>query len=215
MAPWRKIRPRTPEQHAGMPEAPERIAAAPAGPRHHSLRRKLALATTLAGLCTIGLAALLIARSYGDYAAARQSLYDISEYRLTLDAANVLSAERGPANSVLGEAPAAHSAARDRLREFRARSDAALARLASPPDALPGLHAHHVPPLMIERVRERLERARAEVDRLGSSRCTSARWKTSRRRSKACSRWWTCCSSPSAGRSGTCPPAATAWQRPR
>lgn len=77
MAPWRKIRPRTPEQHAGMPEAPERIAAAPAGPRHHSLRRKLALATTLAGLCTIGLAALLIARSYGDYAAARQSLYDI------------------------------------------------------------------------------------------------------------------------------------------
>jgi hypothetical protein len=91
-----------------------------------------------------------------------------SEYRLTLDAANVLSAERGPANSVLGEAPAAHSAARDRLREFRTRSDAALARLASPPDALPGLHAHHVPPLMIERVRERLERARAEVDRLGS-----------------------------------------------
>lgn len=68
----------------------------------------------------------------------------------------MLSAERGLANSVLGEAPAEKSAARDRLREFRARSEAALTRLLMPPSAPDGPHQHHLPPLMVERVRERL-----------------------------------------------------------
>jgi diguanylate cyclase (GGDEF)-like protein len=117
-------------------------------------------------VCTVGLAAMLMARAYADFAAARQNLYDISEYRVLLDAANVLSAERGPANSVLGEAPAENSSARDKLRQFRARSDAALARLLVPPPTPTGLHQHHLPPLMVERVRERLRRARAEIDAL-------------------------------------------------
>lgn len=137
------------------------------GPRR-SLQRKLAVATTVGGLCTVVLAALVIAASYGDFAAARQNLYDISAYRDVLDAANTLSAERGPANSVLGEPPSPHSAARGRLQAFRARGDAALARLAAPPAAPFGLHRHHLPPLMVERVRERLARARAEIDDLAA-----------------------------------------------
>lgn len=137
------------------------------GPRR-SLQRKLAVASAVGALCTVVLAALVIAASYGDFAAARQNLYDISAYRDLLDAANTLSAERGPANSVLGEPPSPHSAARERLQAFRARSDAALARLSSPPPAPFGLHSHHLPPLMVERVRERLARARAEIDELAA-----------------------------------------------
>ncbi|CAG9175325.1 GGDEF domain-containing protein [Cupriavidus pinatubonensis] len=136
--------------------------------RSQSLKRKLAAATTVVGACTVGLASMLMARAYGDFDAARQNLYDISEYRVLLDAANVLSAERGPANSVLGEPPAENSAARDKLHLFRARSDAALARLLAPPPTPTALHHHHLPPLMVERVRERLRRARTEVDALAT-----------------------------------------------
>ncbi|SPC15248.1 GGDEF domain-containing protein [Cupriavidus taiwanensis] len=142
-------------------------SAAGSGPRR-SLQRKLAVATAVSGLCTAVLAALVIAGSYGDFAAARQNLYDISAYRNVLDAANTLSAERGPANSVLGEPPSPGSAARERLQAFRARSDAALARLSAPPSVPLGLHSHHLPPLMVERVRERLARARAEIDELAA-----------------------------------------------
>lgn len=142
--------------------------SAPTPARGSSLKRKLAIATAIGGLCTVMLATLVIARSYGDFAAARQNLYDISEYRLVLDAANVLSAERGPANSVLGEPPSDNSAARERLRAFRARSDAVLARLAAPPQPPFALHSHHLPPLMVERLRERLVRARAQIDELAA-----------------------------------------------
>ncbi len=158
MAFWRRLR------QAGKPGASHPLAAG----QSRSLKRKLSVATAVAAFCTVGLAALLMARSYGDFAAARQNLYDISEYRVLLDAVNVLSAERGPANSVLGEVLAKKSAARDKLREFRARSDAALTRLLVPPPAPAGLHQHHLPPLMVERVRERLRRARAEIDVLAS-----------------------------------------------
>ncbi|WP_232431541.1 hypothetical protein [Cupriavidus sp. UYPR2.512] len=85
------------------------------------------------GLCTLVLAALVMARSYGDFTSVRQNLYDISAYRELPEAANVLSAERGPANSVLGEPPSPQTLARERLQAFRARSDAALARLSAPP----------------------------------------------------------------------------------
>lgn len=153
---WRRVRRRKSESGGVAP---------PAG-RSRSLKRKLAIATAVAGLCTLVLAALVMARSYGDFTAARQNLYDISAYRELLEAANVLSAERGPANSVLGEPPSPHTPARERLQVFRARSDAALARLATPAPAPFGLHSHHLPPLMVERVRERLARARAEIDEL-------------------------------------------------
>ncbi|RDK10400.1 GGDEF domain-containing protein [Cupriavidus lacunae] len=145
---------------------PTNAGAPPPAGRGRSLQRKLAVATAVGGLCTVVLAALVIAGSYGDFAAARQNLYDISAYREVLDAANALSAERGPANSVLGEPPSPRSTARERLQVFRARSDAALARLSAPPPVPFGLHSHQLPPLMIERVRERLARARTEIDEL-------------------------------------------------
>ena len=89
MALWRRARRRESEP-GGM--------APPAG-RSRSLKRKLAIATAVGGLCTLVLAALVMARSYGDFTSARQNLYDISAYRELLDAANVLSAERGPATA--------------------------------------------------------------------------------------------------------------------
>ncbi|GLC93792.1 hypothetical protein Tamer19_32000 [Cupriavidus sp. TA19] len=136
--------------------------------RGSSLQRKLAIATAVGSLCTLALAALVIARSFGTFMAARQNLHDISAYRVVLDTANVLSAERGPANSVLGEPPLADSAARARLRAMRGLSDAALQRLTTTPAPSFGLHSHHLPPLMVERVRERLQRARAEIDELAA-----------------------------------------------
>lgn len=141
---------------------------APGVPGHASLQRTLAAGAAAIGLSAGALAAVLIAHSYSDYAAARQTLHDVSAYRVTLDVANVLSAERGPANSVLGEAPAAQSQARERLKQFRARSDAALNRLASPPPAPFGLHDHRIPVSMLVSVRERLAHARTEVDRLSA-----------------------------------------------
>jgi diguanylate cyclase (GGDEF)-like protein len=154
--------------HGREPASGARISggAAPAARPGRSLKRKLGIATTVGGLCTLVLAALVIAGSYGDFATARQNLYDISAYREVLDAANALSAERGPANSVLGEPPSPHSPARERLHAFRARSDATLTRLAMRPPAPFSLHSHHLPPLMVERVRERLARARTEIDEL-------------------------------------------------
>ncbi|MFJ4292569.1 GGDEF domain-containing protein [Cupriavidus sp. NPDC089707] len=161
MARWRRAR-------RGNTAAETATATVVAARRAGSLQRKLAIATAVGGLCTLVLAALVIARSFGTFMAARQNLYDVSAYRGVLDAANVLSAERGPANSVLGEAPLADSAARARLRAMRALSDAALQRLAAPPAPPFGLHSHHLPPLMVERVRERLQRARTEIDQLAA-----------------------------------------------
>lgn len=145
--------------------AARHAAPPPLGP---GLRRRLGLGTAVAALCALTLAGMLIARAYGDFATARQNLYDIAGYRELLDAANLLSAERGPANSVLGEGLSPGSPSRQRLTQFRTRADAALARLANPPPAPFGLHTHAVPPLMIARVRERLAHARAEIDRLST-----------------------------------------------
>lgn len=156
------------EQHRWLGGNARRRNAVTAALRGNSLQRKLAIATAVGGLCTLVLAALVIAHSFGTFMAARQNLHDISAYRGVLDAANVLSAERGPANSVLGEPPLADSAARARLRAMRALSDAALQRLAAPPAPPFGLHGHHLPALMVERVRERLQRARAEIDQLAA-----------------------------------------------
>lgn len=66
----------------------------------HSLRRTLGRQRDRAG-CTAILAMSVIGRSFDDYRRARQNLRELENYRLILDAANLLSAERGPSNSVL------------------------------------------------------------------------------------------------------------------
>lgn len=137
------------------------------GHSDHNLHRKLWIGTGIATICTIVLAAGLLVRTYDDFVTARRNLHDLSDYRHLLDAANLLSAERGPANDVLGEQPANGGAARDRLARFRSASDAALDRLAEHPGPSE-LAESHVPAAILQGVRQQLIRARAEIDRLSA-----------------------------------------------
>ncbi len=126
-----------------------------------SLRRKLLIGTGIAFICTSILAVSVIGRSFDDYRRARQNLRGLESYRLILDAANLLSAERGPSNSVLGDTGVTHGALRERLTAFRARSDASLDQLSAPAGA-------GVPPDLLKPVRAQLLEGRREVDRVSS-----------------------------------------------
>ena len=130
--------------------------SAPGG--DHSLRRKLLVGTGLALVCTAVLATSVISRSLHDYRRASQNLRELENYRLILDAANLLSAERGPSNSVLGDAGASYELLRDRLTAFRARSDAILDQLA----------AAGAPAEMLAATKAQLQRGRQEVDRVAA-----------------------------------------------
>lgn len=78
---------------------------------------------------SLALALGLISILGGDYLRASRNLEALTLYRQILTAANRLSAERGPMNSVLGEEPAPDTPARRKLAEFRALSDRALAEI--------------------------------------------------------------------------------------
>lgn len=125
----------------------------------HSLRRKLLIGTGIAFICTSILAVSMISRSFDDYRQARQNLRGLEGYRLILDAANLLSAERGPSNSVLGDDGAAHGVLRERLTAFRTRSDAILDQLSA---------SAGVAPELLALVRAQLQKGRQEVDRVAA-----------------------------------------------
>lgn len=133
----------------------------------HSLRRKLLIGMGIAIICTGVLAANVIHRSFADYKLARHNLQEIENYRLILDVANILSAERGPSNSVLGADIMGDSSLRARLTQFRARSDAALDRLSTPSPSVAGPMTI-APAKLLKPVRDQLAFARREVDRLAA-----------------------------------------------
>jgi diguanylate cyclase (GGDEF)-like protein len=128
----------------------------------HSLRRKLLVGAGIAFICTSILAIGVIGRSFDDYRRARQNLRGLESYRIILSAANLLSAERGPSNSVLGDAGVTHGALRERLAAFRARSDAILDQVSAPSGA-------GVPADLLKPVRAQLLEARREVDRVAAT----------------------------------------------
>lgn len=132
----------------------------------NGLRQKLLIGAGVAIACTAVLAASILVRSYDDYRRARQNLGELESFRFILDTANLLSAERGPSNSVLGEQAMANGPLRERLILFRARSDAALARLTV--SARARRDEISVPPNLMAPVREQLVRARREVDRVAA-----------------------------------------------
>ncbi len=134
----------------------------------HSLRRKLLIGMGTAIVCTSVLAASVIHRSYADYRLARHNLQEVENYRLILDAANIMSAERGPSNSVLGADILADSPLRARLTQFRAKSDAVLDRLSASSSSVNGEQTSIAPARLLKPVREQLAFARREVDRLAS-----------------------------------------------
>lgn len=125
----------------------------------HSLRRKLLIGTGIALVCTAVLAVSVIGQSLDDYRHARQNLRGLESFRLILDTANLLSAERGPSNSVLGATAAEHGALRERLAAFRARSDAILDQLST---------SAGVPPGLLAPAKAQLQKGRQEVDRVAA-----------------------------------------------
>ena len=126
-----------------------------------SLRRKLSIGTGIVFVCTAILAVSLIGRSFDDYRRAGHNLRGLESYRLILAAANLLSAERGPTNSVLGDSGVTHGELRERLTAFRARSDTILDQLSARSGA-------GVPPELLAPVRAQLLEGRREVDRVAS-----------------------------------------------
>jgi diguanylate cyclase (GGDEF)-like protein len=118
----------------------------------------LALSLTLA----LGLIAIL----GSDYARASRNLEALTLYQKILTAANRLSAERGPMNSVLGEEPASDTPARRKLAEFRAASDQALVEIA--PHTNNEASRHLVTRDSLMAVQFRLGEARRAADRLSA-----------------------------------------------
>jgi len=133
---------------------------------HQAFDTKLSIRILLAILCTTILAVIIFVPTYRDFILARQNLYDIQRYRLILDTANLVAAERGPSNIVMSEDPIPMSEGAKRLAEIRARTDAALAALSASPDAPLWMHDHPVPADMLASVRDQLAFARAKVDRV-------------------------------------------------
>lgn len=142
--------------------------------RDQSLYPKLSFSIGLAILCAVVLAAMILSRAWNDFAEARQNHYDIQYFRQVLDTANLISAERGPANDVMSDRT---DAALKRLAEFRTRSDTALAALAAMPEVPVLLHDHPIPPELLGAVTESLAAARAKVDRAATVQGGQARLK--------------------------------------
>jgi hypothetical protein len=130
---------------------------------------KLSFSIFLAILCTTILALTVITPAFREFTLSRQNLFDIKHYRLILDTANDISAERGPANIVMSEDPSPTGAGVRRLAEIRAKTDVALAQLADTSLEPPfGLHDHPVPPTKLAPVRDQLLLSRQKVDRIAS-----------------------------------------------
>lgn len=121
--------------------------------RSASLETRLVLGCMVMLGLSLALVLGLITILGGDYARASRNLAALTVYQKVLTAANRLSAERGPMNSVLGEEPAPDTPARRKLAEFRLASDRALAEVAAP-----GL----------DEVRARLEAARRAAEALSA-----------------------------------------------
>jgi diguanylate cyclase (GGDEF)-like protein len=133
--------------------------------RGASLDTKLVLGCMILLALSLALALGLITILGSEHARASRNLEALTLYRKVLTAANRLSAERGPMNSVLGEEPAHDTAARRKLAEFRSLSDHALAEIM--PDADSGVR-HLVTRDRLEAVQLRLAEARKAADRLNT-----------------------------------------------
>lgn len=133
-----------------------------------ALRRKLQWLLAIVVACTGVLATEIIAASYSDFVIARRNLSEVMAFCRMLDAANYLSAERGPSNGVLGIGVAPGSPVQARLAEFRARSDAALAGITADIDNASRTEAAGAVSPILGEVRLRLRLARAEIDRIAA-----------------------------------------------
>ncbi|ACA20077.1 diguanylate cyclase/phosphodiesterase [Methylobacterium sp. 4-46] len=132
-----------------------------------SLSRRLWIAILLIGAGLAALSATLVAPAVTAFLRSRHNLAEIAQFARVLEAANRISAERGPANVAMSQDPAGNAAALTRLREFREATDRALAQLHGPddPDGLTG-PARRLPADLIDAAQARLRAARREVDEI-------------------------------------------------
>ncbi|WP_164227227.1 GGDEF domain-containing protein [Stenotrophomonas maltophilia] len=123
----------------------------------------------LAGLfvvCTLPLMAIALVQGTLRFTAAEDNLASLRQLRQTFDLANLVSAERGPANSLLGADPAdaaEQAPLAAQLAAARKRVDAALLQLDTVFKADPGVVDEHG---LLADAQRRLQSARAAVDRV-------------------------------------------------
>ncbi|MGX7704236.1 EAL domain-containing protein [Methylobacterium sp. Gmos1] len=138
------------------------------GRREARLGRRLWGTALLLAAGLVALTAIVLAPSVAAYRNGQSNLVRISRLRQVLEAANRLSAERGPANVMMAVAPGSDPAALARLGAFRTASDGALAALRGPAAAdEPG---HALLYGLLAATAARLDEARRDVDRVAGLR---------------------------------------------
>jgi len=122
--------------------------------RQLTLTQSALAAIVLVLACSMALGASLLWHHYTALSGSARTLARLDAFRLVLDAANQVSAERGPTNAALGREATEPDPVRARLRAFRTASDSAIARI--PPALAPSAAALHA----------QLDQARGQVDAL-------------------------------------------------
>ncbi|WP_195909642.1 GGDEF domain-containing protein [Rhizobium tubonense] len=130
----------------------------------HSLQRKFVLGIGVVTICIVFLSITVLQRVYNDYAEARDNFAGISSYWLVLDAANRISAERGPANVAMASTNIDNAASLQRLAASRTLTDQSQDRL----DIQPPSPFGPVPASLLRQVRQQLLRARNNVDHVAA-----------------------------------------------
>lgn len=127
----------------------------------HTIVRALWTSALLMAFCTLVLSGAVLFHFFHLHHRSRENVHQIEYYRTVLDAATSLAAERGPANSAMGEAGTGLADKIARLLEARRKTDKGLEALRTPAERKRG---QAVPPKMTEHLLHQLARARASVD---------------------------------------------------
>ncbi|WP_454850818.1 GGDEF domain-containing protein [Rhizobium binxianense] len=133
-----------------------------------SLEGKLLFATAIVGFLMLVLTAGALVPTCESYYAARDNLRAVERFRLVLEAANRMSAERGPANDIMSIEPGSSLAAEERLKVFRQASDLALAALKAPMDRQIAPAAAATLTDALSKTEEQLRHARQIVDHIAA-----------------------------------------------
>lgn len=127
----------------------------------HTITRALWISAMLMAVCTMALSAAILFHFSKRHAGSIRNVKDVELFRSILDAATALAAERGPANSAMGEDPSGLPEKLANLTEARLKTDLGMRTLSQPagPDG-----SQSLPLPLLERLKARLALARAKVD---------------------------------------------------
>lgn len=125
-----------------------------------TIKSKIAIGFTTVLLLTLVLSVGLLQTYWADYARATESFHDLGIFRKVLNVGNLISAERGPANSALGTPTQDMGGALQTLKAFRAQVDGQLSELENLAKSHPNLLSENA----LAAVRTQLAVAREVVD---------------------------------------------------